>query len=889
MSVRVLAVLVLAICPLWATADDVRLIEARTRWLKGNGAEAKERYAALAGEPKHAVAAALGLSRVAEATGEYDAALKYVDEAIQTHDAAELHARRAELLYARGRWEDATVSVDKALKLNDEQFTARWVQAQLLRDRGEDEKADAAYRWFVRAYVARNRANQDIKDPEQLLIVGMAGAENARRHNLTDQYRFILNEVYADALRAEPSYWPAELQAGLLLLEKYNKPQALAAFDKALAINPRAAAAFVGKGRIALQHFELAEADEMANRALAINPRLPEAVALSIDVALAAGDDAGAADRIKDALAFNPRDEGVLGREAALAALHPRTGAAVAEVTKRVKAFNPKPGHFYYEMARRLDDRRRYAAAREGYRQALEYMPKLTAARTELGLLALRMGEEAEAKSLLTEAFKSDPFHVRVSNSLKVLRVLDGYATIKTPHFIVRFDAKNDGALARLAAEMLEAEYEKLAAEYEHRPVGPILFEIFPRHELFSGRVIAAPDLHTIGATTGRVFAMASPHAEGVRKPFNWARVIRHELTHIFNLDQTHFLSPHWLTEGLAVANEGFARPPEWGRLLAASQQSHDLLDLKRIDLGFTRPRSQEENTLAYCQAQLYVEYLVQRHGPKTVKKLLQAYRDGADLQSAIKSATGGDVSAVETGYKAHVEQTVRQAGLAPPMISMSLAQLEAAHAKKPDDLEVAARLAEQYVRRRRAADARELVDAVLAKDAKHGLALAVKAQMLIDSGDEEAAYNALSLVAEGEKPFPKALRAFGQIQLKAGRTEEAIATFERGHKLEPGETVWLAEIARASRQAGDVEKQIKVMMDLLRGDADNIDDRRELAKMLFDLERYPEAEKYARESIEIDPVDRTSQDLLIRALRSQRKVERADYYEKLFNHPGKQ
>ena len=103
------------------------------------------------------------------------------------------------------------------------------------------------------------------------------------------------------------------------------------------------------------------------------------------------------------------------------------------------------------------------------------------------------------------------------------------------------------------------------------RPKGPILIEVFNKHEMFSGRVVALPDLHTIGACTGRMFAMVSPNGtrDGRKMaPFNWARVLRHEMVHIFNLEQTHFLVPHWLTEGLAVNNEGFPRPQPWNTLL---------------------------------------------------------------------------------------------------------------------------------------------------------------------------------------------------------------------------------------------------------------------------------------------------------------------------------
>ena len=86
---------------------------------------------------------------------------------------------------------------------------------------------------------------------------------------------------------------------------------------------------------------------------------------------------------------------------------------------------------------------------------------------------------------------------------------------------------------------------------------------------MFSGRIVALPDLHTIGACTGKMFAMASPNGRDIGKPFNWGRVLRHEMVHIFNLEQTHFLVPHWLTEGLAVNNEGFPGRRRWNELAA--------------------------------------------------------------------------------------------------------------------------------------------------------------------------------------------------------------------------------------------------------------------------------------------------------------------------------
>ena len=488
----------------------------------------------------------------------------------------------------------------------------------------------------------------------------------------------------------------------------------------------------------------------------------------------------------------------------------------------------------------------------------------------------MRMGQEDEARKVLAAAFEADPFNVRVSNSLKVLRHLDKYGTIKTAHFLLRYDPKTDAVLAKYMADELEAVYAGLAKQFDYQPPGPVLIELFSTHEMFSGRVIGIPDLHTIGASTGRMVAMCSPTAKGVRKPFNWGRVIRHELVHIFNLEQTNFQVPHWLTEGLAVRNEGFPRPPMWGQLLAERVAKDQLLDLSTINLGFMRPRSPEEWTLAYAQSQLYVEYLTKTYGDKCIAGLLAAYRDGQDTAAAIRNVCGVDVPAVEQGYKAYVRDVAGKATGKPPEKALTLSQLQAAVEKNPDDADLSARLAEQYWKRRRARDARELVEKVLKAEPKHGLALFVKAQLLLGAGDDEAAQKLLEEAAAADPPEPKVLKSLGKLYYDAAQWDKAEALYERGRKLEPFDTSWLEALARVAKQTGDTAKRIVVLSELAPLDADELDQRRELATLLSDAGKWPDAERWAKEALEIDVNDPKARELYLKALTEQGKTEAA-------------
>ena len=703
-------------------------------------------------------------------------------------------------IYDRGHLDEAAQAADAAIAKQDDEFLAHWVRANIRLDRGDLTEADSEFRWFVKTYTAHDSASKPIKDADTLLLVAQAGAVNARWHNLSDQFRFILTEVLNDALRADADFWPAEQLAGELLLEKYNRPEALTSFDKVLTINPRAVPALVGKGRLALQEFELKTAEQFAQQALAINPRAIDALHLLADVHFISGELIPTQNRLQQARSINPNDEATLARLAACRFVSHETKEFDA-LCAEVKARDAKPGRFWYELASRLDDRRLYFEARKYYQQALDDWPHLGDAKAGLGLLAMRLGQEDEAHKVLGEAFEADKFNVRVANSLKVLRHLNDYATIQTDHFRVRYDAKIDAVLGHYMADALEREYDRLAAAFQFRPTGPILIEVFDRHDMFSGRVIGVPDLHTIGACTGRMVAMVSPKGQGIRKPFNWGRVVRHELVHVFNLEQTNFQLPHWLTEGLAVRNEGFARSPEWLQILAERAGADDLLNLNTINLGFMRPRTPVEWTLAYCQAQLYVEYLTQTYGERVIADLLAAYRDGLDTPAALQRACGASVADIESKYKEFVKEIVAKSSGKPPEKLLTLAQLQEAAERAPADLDLAARLAEQYWKRRRMADARAIVERILQKQPKHGLALYIKGELLLGAGEDEHAQQLFEMAAALDPPEPKVLRALAKQKFDAGQMARAEELYLRGRAAEPNDPSWLEDLARVYKQ----------------------------------------------------------------------------------------
>jgi tetratricopeptide (TPR) repeat protein len=750
---------------------------------------------------------------------------------------------------------------------------------RLLRDQGDLAAAEKEVRWFVKAYTDASNAEKDITDPELLLIIAHAGAENARWNNKPEQFRFILNEVCGDAVKRDPDFWPAEAFAGRLLLEKHNRADAAEAFDKALKVNPSAVDALVGKGLLAREELDAVAAGRFADLALKTNPRHPDALRLKADTLLAEGDTAAAERQLLAAKLVNPRDEATLARLAAIAHLLRKPEAAAA-IEKEVLAFDTKPGVFYAELAEVLATRKQYPRAEECFKRASELRPDLAAPRAGLGLLFMQLGREPEAKVQLDAAFKADPFHVRVSNALKVLKHLAAYETVETPHFVIRYDAKTDAVFAAWLGEYLEVWHAEFAKLYGAAPPGKLLVEVFATREMFSGRVLSLPGLPGAaqGASTGPLIAVPSPRVDGRAAPYNWASVARHELTHAFNLTQTGFLVPIWLTEGLAVKAERSRRFDTTLPLLRDRLAAGTAFDLDTIGRGYHNFGQPSDVMLAYHQGLLYVEYIEKTHGPEAVAKLLEAYKLGLTTGDALRRACGVEKEAFEKGYREFLRTQVK--GLPRAEKVIPFADLEAAHKKDPTDADVAARLAAEYVRRGKAAEARKLVDAALEKERGHPNASLVKARLLQREKDTKGALMVLELAAKENPDDTRVLMALGKLAQEANETDRAVAAFEKVRALAPADTDVLEALAKIYAATGAREKLVAVVAEVAGRATDNLAVRLQLAKLYQEAGNHAKAEEWAREALFVDVGSAPAREILLAALRAQNKVTEAERIE---------
>jgi tetratricopeptide (TPR) repeat protein len=854
---------------------------------------------AAAGGDIDATELALAHCEALHSQGKREAAEKVIDEALKKNsESADLHAMRAQLHFERGQSKEAGAEVEAAIKLNTDQLLARLIQAHLFAERGELKQADEGYRWFVRYYNRRQPT-----DANSLLFVCRGASQYARWHGVSQIFDFCVNTLCPDALKADKQSWQAHQLAGQLLLEKYNKAQGQPELKAALAINPRATDVLVALGKAAVKDYDWDEAEARCQQALDISPGLPAALRILAESKLYFRELDQVEKLLTDALKVNPVDQETLALLATLrlmqdgwpdiarlkqlvshldhiADLKLESPTRFEQILIEVAGRNPRPGYFLTILGEQLDRFRQHTVAEPLFKQAILLMPQLSEPKTALGQLYMQTGRMEDAKKLLDEAFKADPYHVRVSNMRKVLKVLDDYSTITTEHFVIRADSKLDKLLARYMAEYLEEVYPELTELFGFEPEQRTQIELYntakglSAHQWFSARMVGLPWVQTIGASTGVIIAMTSPSS--LEEPLNWARVMKHEFVHILTLQQTNFNIPHWYTEALAVRSEGYPRPVEWNKLLLDRVPKGELKNLDTLSMGFIRAGNQANWNFAYCQSVLYAEYMVARFGEPSLAKLLDAYRRNLTTDQAIPEVFGVDKADFEKGYREYLNKVVAEIRATDDEPEFRPNQIEKNYEKNKQDPQAAAQYAQLLLFIKKRDEARKIADEVLKKDPANPVAAFVIAALLLRDEKPLEALKVLEPALNTEHPNRRVLELMLRTRLKLNDAEEAFKLCELGKQHFPYNSDWWKGTAAAAKLTDDKEKRKAALKTLTTIEADDPAPRKALAEMELAENNFEEAYKYARMTLHIDVLDADVHRLLGASLRGLKQYPRA-------------
>jgi tetratricopeptide (TPR) repeat protein len=464
------------------------------------------------------------------------------------------------------------------------------------------------------------------------------------------------NTAFRDAAALAPANAAIQTAWGDLFLEKYNKAEAVKSYQAALEIDPRWAPALVGGAR-ALEDENPPQAASLVKRALEINPSSVDAHVFLANQAIDAERRGEARELLAKALAINPSSLDAHSTLAALAYVEDKTPEFEAEVAK-VLGISPNRGDVYRMAGELVAHNYRFEEAVSLTRKALELTPNDPRALADLGAQLLRTGDEAEARTALEASFKIDPYDIPTFNALSLLDSLDKFDTVHDGDLILKMSKEETPVLKEYATALAHQALSTMAAKYEFTPKGPILIEMFPKHDDFAVRTLGLPGMiGALGACFGRVVTLDSPKA---RPPgeFLWEATLWHELGHVITLQMSNQRVPRWLTEGISEYEERRAHR-EWARQMdftfASLLNRGETIKLKDLNAAFQDPKL---IGIAYYQASLVVDHLVATFGQSGLNKLLRAYGRGLDTETALKEVLNTNFDELQTGFDSYTERT---------------------------------------------------------------------------------------------------------------------------------------------------------------------------------------------------------------------------------------
>jgi len=790
-------------------------------------------------------------------SGHYDT----VDEllaplAASSTDAGLLRARAA---IARGRY-DAAIGWLTPVATTDRGGPAALELGLLLRSLGRRPEAERLLQAVIQRASSTNES-----------AIGRA-ARAARAAQALGRVQQA-NDLFRDAAAMAGNDPELQTAWGDLLVEKYQYAEASRSYRAAIQADRGYAPAYVGLART-MAETNPPVARQLAERALAQNASMVSAHVFLAEMALNDRDTTAASEWVSRALAVNPSSLDARALEAAIAWVEDRTADFEAHVASAL-AINPRFGAIYRIAGTHASRHYRFDDAVALTRKGLVIDPDDVRAYAELGLHLLRTGDEPAARAALDRAFRDDPYDVVTFNLLALLDTLDTFVTVQDGSITMRLHPDEAAVIREHAIPLARDALATLGARYGLTPKGPILIEIFPRHDDFAVRNLGLPGMiGALGACFGRVVTIDSPKA---RPPgsFNWQATLWHELAHVVTLQLSRQRVPRWLTEGISEYEEQRARPA-WGRPMqvqfAEAMDRDEVVPLAELNRAFSDP---ERISLAYYQASLVVEHIVAAHGDAGLRALLRAYGEGRDTDTAIRESLGVQMAALQDSFTGFIEKRFAplRAALAQPedgelAAQSSLQALRALGAAHPGSYPVQmaiAQVLQDSGDREGALAAYEHADALAPVTTGAESPLMLVATLAADSGDRARAAAALERLIARDGDNVDAARQLVRLLDDPADAARQVRAQARVAELDPFDAAAHTALGRQALADGDPETAARwFRVALAAGSRDRVAAHTDLAEAYWRGGVAPEAKKQTLAALELAPTYPRAQDLLL-------------------------
>ncbi|MBI4612463.1 MAG: tetratricopeptide repeat protein [Planctomycetes bacterium] len=654
-----LALLLLA-APALADDPELQLDKARGYFAEGQYEEAMVCLKRVEGDSPTGVDALRLAARIHRTLGRLDEAAEALGKVlVATPGDIEARVDLAELAWYRGRAAEAVKWVDEVLAADAASPNpgALCLSGNLLEEQGKMDEAMKRWREARDQFFKR-----ELGSARDLYWAGVA----ARRYGMrtseerrTEALSLVTERILPAALDKDPALYEARHEMGRIWIDAFDAPYAKENYEEAIKKNKRHPDLLAGLAATKLLNFGTRpEAVPLLEQALQINPRHVEA--LDLLAAIRLDDEEYEATRalLDRALAVNPEHEESL---ALLAGYHWLAGdpAAYAEVEKRVLAANPACGHFYYVVSQAILTKRQFHEAVDLLKKAIELDPCHWHAYIELGTNLMRtgVGGEKDALPYLEKAMEEFPYHVQSRNMLALLETYDEYVVRPHGNVTIRLHVSEDALMRPYVERLVDRCVADLTKRYDFEPKGPILLELFHKHDDFAVRSVGLTGLGALGVCFGQVVTMDSPAARNGE--FNWHSTAWHEMAHVLTLQRSKYRIPRWFTEGLSGLEEKRANPA-WLReqdvpLLAAYTRGQ-MRGIADLNAGFTRPRYGNEVIVCYYQAALVCEFIEKTYGWDKVLRMIDLY--GGERKATpqvLREVLGLDEKRFDEGFSAYM------------------------------------------------------------------------------------------------------------------------------------------------------------------------------------------------------------------------------------------
>jgi tetratricopeptide (TPR) repeat protein len=704
----------------------------------------------------------------------------------------------------------------------------------------------------------------------------MARAAVALARELSDTQLFKdANDWFRDANRQAQN--DAEINAawGELFLEKYEMDEAMKSFKVALTSDETHVAARLGLAAVLMEQ-NPPQAKAAIEQALKINPN---SVPAHLFVASAALDDRrldDATTSIEAALKVNPNSLEARSLRAATLFLRGRE-AEFEQQAQEILKINPTYGDVYRTAGDHLARQYRFDEAVVMTRRALTIDPRNARTHADLGLQLMRTGDEAEARKSLEASFQGDQFqsNLLTKNLLEVLDELENdFETITDGRIVMKLHKSEVGVMREHALPLAKESLAALEKRYNFTAQGPLLIEMFPKHDGFAVRTLGLPGMiGALGACFGRVVTLDSPRA---RKPgdFSWQETLWHEMAHVITLQMSKNRIPRWLSEGTSVYEERRAGR-EWGRetdlSYAQALSEGKTLDLTDINRAFSDPRL---ITIAYYESSLIVEHLIDTYGEPKFHEFIRSYARGLEDEQAFKEVYGTTTEALHKSFKASIEKQYASAlrALKRPenKEELTLEQFKALASSNPESFPVQMGLAVRL--------------AGEGKDPAAAIAAAETASKLLPRANGENNPNKfIAQVALNAKDTPRAIRALEDVlkvdhsDIEAARQLVTLvqplndparleAAYKRVVDVDPFDGPAQAGLGRLALRRKDTATAVRAFRSALATNpADRASAHTDLAEALLAAGQSREAKTETLHALEIAPSFDRALDLLLK------------------------